>query len=265
MAGETCSRDVMCVITVENGDTVDVFVRNQHTAEITVTIEAQLQGMTAAGVTLPYTQSYPGHATTKAFTLARDKQAEDWNYRYSFSWTWGNVYAAHDDRATYLLPYGAGEAYRIDQGYRGRFSHYGDMEYAIDWNMPEGTRLYAARDGVVVGVEDRYTEGGADRRYQNRVNYVMIKHADGTIGEYAHLKPGGVQVKVGDRVKAGDFIALSGNTGFSTGPHLHFFVYKAVNGSQRQSFPVRFQVGDQPILLVEGQAYKATSIGAPAN
>jgi murein DD-endopeptidase MepM/ murein hydrolase activator NlpD len=256
-AEESCSRDVMCVSAVPNGDGVDIYVQNRQTAEITVTLDAKLTNM-STNRSLPYTATYPGLKTVKAFTLQAADAKQLWDYRWSYKWDWGPMQAKHDDSYLYSLPYESGKAYRIDQGYNGHFSHFGDFQYSIDWNMPVGTPILAAREGVVVGVRDEYQIGAPDRAYENKANYIMIKHPDGTIGEYAHLMYKGVKVKVGDRVQAGELIGYSGNTGFTTGPHLHFFVYKAVDGAHRQSFPVRFRLrNDQPTMLVEGEAYQA--------
>lgn len=245
---ELCSRDVMCATAVEHGDAIEFFIENRHPAEITVTLQVE----TGDGSTVSNTETYPGRQRTKALTVPKGARG---SYQFSFQWTWGSLYAQHEDSYRYTLPYAPGQAYRVDQGFNGAFSHSGDFQYAIDWNMPEGTPVHAARAGVVVGVMDGYTKGGANRKYQNFANYVMIKHADGTVAEYAHLQPQSAKVKVGDHVEQGQWIALSGNTGFSSGPHLHFFVYKAVDGGRRQSFPIRFKGHDE---IIAGQSYQAS-------
>lgn len=256
-AEESCSRDVMCVSAVPDGNAIDIVVDNKQTAEITVTLDANLKNM-VADVPLPYTATFPGGKSVKAFSLKVDDPSHTWDYRWSYRWTWGPLNAKHDNNYLYSLPYEPGKAYRIDQGFNGRFSHFGDFKYSIDWNMPIGTPILAARDGVVVGVRDDFNVGGPSRDYENDANYVMIKHSDGTIGEYAHIMHNGAMVKVGEHVKVGQLIAYSGNTGFTTGPHLHFFVYKAIDGAHRQSFPIRFRLrGDKPTMLVEGQSYLA--------
>jgi murein DD-endopeptidase MepM/ murein hydrolase activator NlpD len=244
----------MCVITVENRDTIDFFVQNRQSAEITVTLEADSSGMTP-DISLPYTHTYEGMKTTKAFSLAKKNNQGEPHYQYSFAWTWGSMQATHDDSYLYSLPYMPGDAYRVDQGFNGSYSHYGDFQYAIDWNMPQGTRIHAARGGVVAGFKDTSNEGGPDRKYQNSANYIMIKHDDGTIGEYAHLQQYGVKVRLGERVQAGQLIGLSGNTGYSSGPHLHFFVYKAIDGERRESFPIQFK---NYHVLVAGHTYQAS-------
>lgn len=260
-AQEVCSRDVMCVDAVEHGNAVDLYVVNRQSAEITVTLDATTRNMRAMR-SLPYTETYPGNARTKALTLVRDGAPSD--YQFNFKWTWGTIHAHWDPHVVYSLPFHGD--FRVDQGFNGKFSHFGEQAYAIDFNMPIGTPLYAARSGVVVGTEDRYTKGAPELRYENRANYVMIKHADGTIGEYAHLMHGGVRVKVGQHVARGQLIGYSGNVGYTTGPHLHFFVYKALDGAERESFPVRFMVQGAPTFLAQGDTYNGeeqVAVGKP--
>jgi murein DD-endopeptidase MepM/ murein hydrolase activator NlpD len=88
------------------------------------------------------------------------------------------------------------------------------------------------------------------------------------LGHYCHLQKGGVCVRQGDRVAVGQRIARSGNTGFSSGAHLHFSVFKTKDGRERVSIPVKFRTGDQlSVTLVEGQRYRATEVetaSAPA-
>lgn len=129
---------------------------------------------------------------------------------------------------------------RIDQGFGGTFSHSDPQNrYAIDFACDEGTPVVAARDGTVMQVESDFEKAGLDReKYGGRANFVRVLHDDGTMGLYAHLKPEGVLVRVGQRVRQGQRIGLSGNTGFTTGPHLHFAV-QVNRGMRLVSIPFR--------------------------
>jgi murein DD-endopeptidase MepM/ murein hydrolase activator NlpD len=129
---------------------------------------------------------------------------------------------------TYALPFPAGTRYTLDQGFGGRFSHHGDDSYyALDFGVPEGTPVLAARAGTVVQVEDDFRASGRDAaRYGDRANYVRVLHDDGSMALYAHLAPRSMLRRPGDRVVAGQLVGKSGNTGFSTGPHLHFSVQR---------------------------------------
>ena len=92
-------------------------------------------------------------------------------------------------------------------------------------------------------VDDKLTSGVRTGENEGD-NRVVIEHADGTFAIYAHLRQGG-PARVGQRVESGDQIGLSGDTGFSTGPHLHFEVYKVRLDGQRQTLTVKFWNGTQ--------------------
>lgn len=135
----------------------------------------------------------------------------------------------------YPLPWANGQ-YKVSQGPGGKFSHQDEKgRHAVDIAMPVGTRVVAARDGIVVSLDQKQREGNGSKAG----NYVRLLHNDGTMSVYLHLKQNGVVVKEGQRVKAGDMIAHSGNTGSSTGAHLHFVVQKNV-GMKVVSVPFSF-------------------------
>jgi murein DD-endopeptidase MepM/ murein hydrolase activator NlpD len=149
----------------------------------------------------------------------------------------------------------------VSQGYNSGFSHHGANQCAIDWKMPEGTQVRAARGGLVVKVKDDSNAGGATIQFDRYNNFVLIHHEDGTLGYYCHLKKDGVKVVPGQIVRAGDVIALSGNTGFSSGAHLHFCVFKTKDGRERISVPVKFEDADgSAVTLVEGRQYRAPEL-----
>lgn len=149
-------------------------------------------------------------------------------YRYPFPWVGG--------------------PFRVSQGPNGSFSHNGPKgRYAIDIAMPEGTPIIAARAGTVIKVENDQDQGGA----QPSGNFVRILHEDGTMGVYLHLMRGSVVVKEGERVTQGTPLGRSGNTGHSTGPHLHFVVQRNT-GAGLESIPYEF---DRPLQSLPNFAY----------
>lgn len=147
-----------------------------------------------------------------------------WGYSYGVHTNFGNVALnRYDTNYVYDLPFKKGKELLVFQGYNGAQSH--QNEYALDFTMPEGTDVVAARDGVVIKVFQSFTIACTEEECKKMNNVILIYHSDGTYATYAHIQFNGAKVKEGDTVKAGDVIALSGNVGYSTGPHLHFAVY----------------------------------------
>lgn len=248
------------VFTVKRDGVIHFYVQNLGLASITATLDMDMTNL-QGNTTFPYTTTLGGNVTVEAFALSRIETNAPWNYRYENSCVIGSATAVPDENYSYQLPYAPGSSFPVSQGYHGSFSHCGPDEFAIDWKMPVGTPVHAARGGVVVQSKDDMNRGGPDRKFEKDANCVLIQHSDGTIGIYGHLKHGGNKVKVGDHVNAGDIIALSGNTGFSNGAHLHFAVFKAKNGKERLSLPVKFRDASQQMVTLEmGHTYTAAPL-----
>lgn len=157
-------------------------------------------------------------------------------------------------------PFAAGQSFLISQGFNGGKTHNTpDSTYAIDIMMPIGTTITAARAGVIMDVEEDFNRAGTKmQEFADKANHVRILHDDGTMALYAHLDLASVSVRAGARVKAGQAIARSGNTGFSTGPHLHFVIQQNV-GMAMRSVPFRFyQAGGEPGVPEENQLLSGT-------
>lgn len=127
----------------------------------------------------------------------------------------------------FTLPFPKGKKYTVLQGYGGTYSHnVGVAKYAIDFNMKIGDTICAADEGFIVGMVNKYTKNGKSKLWQPYANSITIYNTQTNVfTEYGHLKQGGTLVNIGDFVKAGQPIALSGNTGWSTVPHLHFVAF----------------------------------------
>lgn len=138
----------------------------------------------------------------------------------------------------YQLPF-RDRPVQVDQGYGGRFSH-ADLPnwYAVDFALPQGTPVLAARAGVVMELRQDVTDGSAADPAAGGGNLVRLLHADGSMALYAHLAPGGVAVRLGQQVGAGERLGSSGNTGYSTAAHLHFSIQRNA-GLQLVSVPFR--------------------------
>lgn len=159
-----------------------------------------------------------------------------------------------DSSFVYNLPYSTGKSYRVVQGYFSSFSH--RNRAAIDFKMKQGSTVTAAREGIVIRTQKDNNKGGLRRSYRKYANYVVIAHEDGTRAGYWHLQKNGVLVNVGDTVRQGQPIGLSGKTGYSAFPHLHFFVW-AGKESNWQQLPTRFQTKKGPRYLRPFRSYKS--------
>lgn len=145
----------------------------------------------------------------------------------------------------YGAPYPSGEAHMIWQGPGGSFSHNepGSL-HAVDFSLPMGTEVAVARGGVVVGVIQKNPDNPIGETADPLLaNEVLVLHADGTIGVYAHLTTDGATASFGDRVRRGQVIGRSGNSGYSRGPHLHF-VLLGYGGRRSVSLPFSYLSAD---------------------
>ena len=144
-----------------------------------------------------------------------------------------------DSSYVYALPYENKTTHLLIQGYFSHFSH--RERAALDFKMKRGTKILAARDGVVVRVKEDGNKGGLNKKYRPYGNNIVIQHADGSRAGYWHLQYNGALVNVGDSVKTGQVIALSGKTGYTALPHLHFLVWTFNSRGEWQQVPTRFQ------------------------
>jgi murein DD-endopeptidase MepM/ murein hydrolase activator NlpD len=164
----------------------------------------------------------------------------------------------------YLLPWAGGEIHSVTQGEDTPFTHNGLAAYAIDFDLGYDT-VVAARGGRVAMLYDGSNSGGCSAFYSSSTNYVVIDHGDGSAGLYMHLAYSAVEVEVGQMVRRGEAIAVSGETGVTCagesgldpGAHLHFQVQPFVEGKyMTQSQPIAFD--DIPTnngVAVSGQSY----------
>jgi murein DD-endopeptidase MepM/ murein hydrolase activator NlpD len=159
----------------------------------------------------------------------------------------------NDTSYVYALPYTSGKKYRVIQGYFSRFTH--KERAALDFNMKKGDTITAAREGVAVRVKEDGTRGGLKKKYRSHGNNIVIQHADGSRAGYWHLQYNGALIGMGDTVRKGQPIALSGKTGYAFVPHLHFLVWKFENG-QWQQVATRFQTHKGLIYLRAWKKYK---------
>ncbi len=241
---QSCFNENLCFITIENNKTAKLLVRNDFNIPIRVSVNMKGRNVRPLEA-LNNIPLQPGE-TKEAFFI-KAKPGKTWRYTWTSELHPGLEEVNHNSNILYDLPYSSDITYPISQGPNGSFSHYGANTNAIDWAMPIGTEILAAREGTVIGYRENSSHGGPSDEYKSEQNYIWIQHSDRTVGQYLHLKKNGVTVEFGDLVKRGQPIGLSGNTGYSTAPHLHFHV----SGSQEQgdafrTFPIRFKNRNLP-------------------
>lgn len=223
----------------DKGKYIVISVENLNPYTITIKIKDVLKNF---NYDTSVRKEFPLQAGERKEYLRLYKQKGKFTFSYSFSYTWiiGSVDAKHDDSYLYRLPFEKGTSHRVTQGYNGRYTHKGHSQYAIDFGMKIGTKVYAARDGIVVKIKENSNKGGAGKQFSSFGNYITLEHDDATFATYYHLKQNGVMPYVGQKIKRGDLIAYSGNTGYSSGPHLHLSVFKASSASRTNTIPIKF-------------------------
>jgi len=160
--------------------------------------------------------------------------------RFDYRYVIGDPSASHAPPSPYRAPFAPATSRIVTQAPPDAYTHRDAVSrHAIDIAMPVGSAVHAAREGIVINVAHRYFRGGTQQALLEEANFVQIVHDDGTSAVYAHLQLDSVRVRPGQRVERGEYIANSGSTGFSSGPHLHFVVMRNA-GLRSESVPVSF-------------------------
>lgn len=162
------------------------------------------------------------------------------------------------ESSPYVLPFPVGNSFRISQGNCTSASHQGTLRYSYDIEMPFGSVVTAARDGVVNNLRVSQVDG---ERGLTASNWILIRHSDGMISEYVHLAENGNFVEVGEKVLRGDTIAITGDTGdVGTYPHVHFDINPCGNNLTCGTVPVTFSNTSSNVNgLIEDERYEALS------
>lgn len=194
----------------------------------------------------PFTWVVTGPADQLLLHMERADPAASWGYQWQGHFVPGAPVSAEGlDLLSLGLPFQGGP-FVVSQGFMGEHSHqHIQAHYALDIAMPEGTPIVAVRGGRVMSIENRFSRSGLNETYAGEANKVRVLHSDGSMAVYGHLKTGSVSVHRGQVVERGQMLAQSGNTGFSSGPHLHFVV-QINRGQELVSVPFLFEGTVQP-------------------
>jgi len=223
-----------------------IVARNSAVYPVTVTLELTEQHNVNADRAVPLAATVPAGGEQTLLALDQDDPATPWSYRYRWSWTEGSNEAPLDEARSdeprrdapyvYTLPYGPGYAFQVAQGQDDDPSHRGP--HAVDWLMPAGTQVNAARGGAVA------RDGGGD-------GALHILHLDGTIGCYLGLE--GIRVRLGDPVETGDLLGVVANVREFASPHLHLHVFGVVADGSKKIFPLTFATREGQQVKLEPQ------------
>ena len=231
----------------EAGETL--LVRNDLYAPVQIELRLDRLENVVGTPDKPIRWVLPPRSTIRLATLAPRDPSKPLHYKTKLRYALGDPRLL-PTQTRYPLPWRGGP-FKLTQGANGKYSHFTPKgRYAMDIAMPEGTPILSARAGMVVKIENHQSGRGNNPSG----NFVRILHDDGTMGVYLHLLRGSVSVREGQRVEVGTRLASSGNTGNSTGPHLHFVVQRNV-GFALESIPFSFSqpVNSLPNFAVGGE------------
>ena len=239
---------------IEN-DSVYIDLINPYIAPIEVRLKAL--DSTASFIRVNnYMVMNEGDTLKNALVIPLMKVSDTTSIKFSsyvdFKGSFGDPNMTIDYDHKYELPFPKGKRYKIIQGFGGKFSHNKPhSKYAIDFSLKIGDTITAARSGKVFFIKEDSDEHCRTRKCADKGNKVLIVHDDGTMAHYVHLDFEGALVDVGDTVTVNQPIGISGMTGFTTIPHLHFVLY----GPQSKSIPFYIK-GLGKKKLKQGRYYK---------
>jgi murein DD-endopeptidase MepM/ murein hydrolase activator NlpD len=221
---------------------LELRARNRYYApvELVMGIDA-LANAVPPGPDQPLRFVLPAQSDIDLFALAPSGAGAAPEISYRYTWIPGDPTSEHRPDRPYRAPFAIAAGFTVSQAYPAAETHTtADSRYAVDIAMPVGTGVFAARGGIVFEVASTNFRGGLEPADAAAANLIRILHEDGTYAVYAHLNWNTIRVQPGDEVSRGEYIADSGNTGFTSGPHLHFAVLRN-RGLGVESLPVVFE------------------------
>jgi len=245
MTAPSKRRNVL-VSTEKTAQGYNFIAENFNAYRVTVTLQLKNTQNIKVDKKLPYSFELPAKSIKKVLHVSIKDPHHSMRFQSHFSWIMGSAWAKHSD-VLYRFPFAKGARIPISQGFNGKASHRGKS--AIDFAVNIGTPIYAARAGKVIALQESYNRGKYDKSYSKYANYLVIEHADKTLAKYYHLKKDGVVPILAQEVKEGELIAYSGNTGYTSGPHLHFSVstVNPKNMTRSKTIAIRFKNGGKMI------------------
>ncbi len=242
------------------GDSVELLARNDYYVPIEIfVVITSIRGLEFPNPDQELKWVLPPRSDTQLLQLKFLQNGAAPSLEYTSQYLTGDPDAQHRPTEPYRVPIAISNNYRVTQAFPYVATHATrDSYFAVDLGLPIGTDIFAARGGIVFDVASKNFQGGLDLlRDAPLANIIKILHDDGTYALYAHLNWNSIRVKLGDQVQRGEYIADSGNTGFSSGPHLHFAVLKNV-GMSVESVPIEFMgANSKGVVPVTGTSLTA--------
>jgi murein DD-endopeptidase MepM/ murein hydrolase activator NlpD len=239
------------------------YANNSEEIPYTVKIDFQkLENLSSRTGEKSFVVTIPANTTNQeVLELKRIKETKGTSFDFVFLYTIGDPSLKVNKNYPYLLPFKHGKRVRVGQGNNGSGTHRGIN--AIDFNLNIGDSIFAARSGLVIKVKEDSNTGGNDPKFEPFGNFVKVYHDDGTIGSYVHLQKNGSLVEEDDKIEEGQLIGISGNTGWSSGPHLHFMVAQNKD-FENITLPVKFlNYKGELFIPIESNSYYAFHSGKP--
>lgn len=232
---------------IASGTVCRVIATNKSVAPVTVT--AKIAGgahQYQSDRKWPLREVVAPNSTQEIARVFSKENREPCQIEMTYTYSIGDAFTAPDRHYKYRLPFKKGTVAHVVQEPNGVLTTHRDAlnRYAVDFGVPQGTPVLAARGGIVIEIRDAFKEGRIDRELAEKANLVSILHSDGTFAQYVHLAPHSVLVRPGEWVEAGQVLGKSGRTGYAGGPHLHIDLRWARIGAdglvRQESLPFHF-------------------------
>lgn len=234
-----------------HGSSSDVYVNNRLAGPVEIELSLRDAKNVESDPALPLRQVLGANQRSMVSRIGAGRVDQPSSFMVGLSAIPGDPHSIPQD-VSYALPVDENSGWELGQIFHGGFSHTDEQNlYAVDIIVDEGTSILAARGGIVMQVESGFDRAGLNKEtFAERANLIRILHDDGSMAIYAHLRENGAMVRVGQKVSIGQVIGYSGNTGYSSGPHLHFCL-QINSGGRLVSIPFRM-VGPNGFLPLPG-------------
>ena len=186
----------VCVTYVDTPSGRALRAVNREPVPVTIVLTFRSSENLRPGADLPIERVVPRESNQILLRLRRILRDESIGAGLTVAIDLGSSTTEPDADHLYAVPFGGDSRRELIQGFNGPDTHLASMRYSLDFAMPEGTPVLAARAGTVLYVQDGFTVGRPDPDLLERANLVVVAHSDGTMASYGHLTAG-IPVSVG--------------------------------------------------------------------